>query len=248
MFTELRVTKHQKIRFHIITLFPEVFAGYLRASIIGRAIAGKKLAVLLYNPRDFTKDKHARVDRRPYGGGPGMVLEALPVVKAVEAALKRASARKTRKITGSVSRDTLLPSKPKANILFLSPSGRQFTSADAQKLAEGGNDIVIIAGHYEGVDARIIKILKAKVVSIGPYVLTGGELPAMTIIDAVARHISGVLGKEESLEENRIASSEVYTRPEVLEWKGKKYRVPKVLLSGDHKRIEDWKKGKQTKA
>ena len=103
-------------------------------------------------------------------------------------------------------------------------------------------DIVLICGHYEGIDARVQKILKAKKVSVGPYVLTGGELPAATMIDAIARFVPGVLGKAESLERSRVSSPEVYTRPEVLDWKGKKYRVPKVLLSGHHAEIEKWKK------
>jgi tRNA (guanine37-N1)-methyltransferase len=101
---------------------------------------------------------------------------------------------------------------------------------------------VLITGHYEGVDARVAKILKAKHISVGPYILTGGELPAATVIDAITRYIPGVLGKEESREDERVASSEVYTRPEILKWKGKSHRVPKVLLSGNHAKIEEWKK------
>ncbi len=101
---------------------------------------------------------------------------------------------------------------------------------------------MLIAGHYEGVDARVAKLLRAKLLSIGPYVLTGGELPAATVIDAVARYIPGVLGKEESREDERVSSSEVYTRPEILKWRGKSHRVPKVLLSGNHAKIDEWKK------
>lgn len=206
--------------FHIITLFPEAFESYLASSIIGRAIREKRIRVKFYNPRDFTKDKWRRVDQRPYGGGPGMVLQAEPFVKAVQ------------KATG----------KKKAEIYFFDASGKQFTNADARKLARQSKDIVFLCGHYEGVDARVQKILKAKKISVGPYTLTGGELPAMTVIDAVARQIPGVLGTFESVEEERVASSEVYTRPEVLKWKGKSYRVPKVLMSGNHKDIEAWKK------
>jgi tRNA (guanine37-N1)-methyltransferase len=129
-----------------------------------------------------------------------------------------------------------------ALVLFFSTDGEQFSEAMAQKLSKK-KDIVLICGHYEGVDARVAKILKAKKVSVGPYVLTGGELPAATLIDAIARFVPGVLGKAESLERSRVSSPEVYTRPEVLEWKKKKYRVPKVLLSGNHAEIEKWKKG-----
>jgi tRNA (guanine37-N1)-methyltransferase len=210
--------------FHIITLFPESFTSYLEASIIGRALRDKKIGVKFYNPRDFTKDKWRRVDQRPYGGGPGMVLEAESILKAVQKAV----------------------GKKKAEIYFFDRSGHQFTNTDARALAKKEKDIVLICGHYEGVDARVQKILKAKKISVGPYTLTGGELPAMAVIDAVSRQIPGVLGTFESVEEERVASSEVYTRPEVLTWKGKKYRVPKVLLSGHHAKIIEWKKSRQS--
>jgi tRNA (guanine37-N1)-methyltransferase len=206
--------------FHIVTLFPETLAPYLGASVLGRAIQSKKIKVSLYNPRDFTKDKHKRVDRRPYGGGPGMVLEAEPILRAAEKAVGR---------------------KKRVKKIVLSPSGTLFTASYASRLAKKYSDILIVAGHYEGIDARVAKILKAELVSVGSFVTTGGELPALTIVDATARFISGVLGKEESLEEKRIASSEIYTRPEVVTWKKKKYRVPKVLLSGHHAEVERWK-------
>ncbi|MEK7628021.1 MAG: tRNA (guanosine(37)-N1)-methyltransferase TrmD [Patescibacteria group bacterium] len=208
------------IHFHIVTLFPESIEPYLSASILGRAQEKKLIKVSFYNPRDYTDDKWQRVDRKPYGGGPGMVLSAEPFLRAVSAALKGR----------------------KGEIVFFSPSGEQFEQSAAKKLAQKKH-IVFIAGHYEGVDARVQKILKAKLVSVGPYVLTGGELPAATMIDAIARNISGVLGKEESREDERVASPEVYTRPEILVWKKKKYKVPPVLLSGNHAKIEEWKKG-----
>jgi len=129
-------------------------------------------------------------------------------------------------------------------VIFFSTDGAQFDEAMAKKFSKK-KDIVLVAGHYEGVDERVVKILKAKKVSVGPYVLTGGELPAATLVDAVARFVPGVLGKAESLERSRVSSPEVYTRPEVLVWKGKKYRVPKVLLTGHHAKIEEWKKRKQ---
>ncbi len=134
--------------------------------------------------------------------------------------------------------------KRKAEIIFFATDGAQFDEAIAQKLSKK-KDIVFVCGHYEGVDARVQKILKAKKISVGPYVLTGGELPAATMIDAISRFVPGVLGKAESLEASRVASPEVYTRPEVLEWKGKKYRVPKVLLSGDHAKVDEWRRGKR---
>lgn len=209
------------LHFHIITLFPEAFESYFGSSMLKRAQADKKIKISLYNPRDFTKNKHHRVDQRPYGGGPGMVLEAEPVLKAIEKAKGR---------------------KKKVKVIFFSPSGKEFDTSYAKKLSRNYTDIILIAGHYEGVDERVAKIARAEKVSIGPYVLTGGELPAMIITDAVSRFVPGVLGKYESLEDERISSSEVYTRPEVLKWKGKNYKVPKVLLSGDHKKIEEWKK------
>ena len=122
----------------------------------------------------------------------------------------------------------------------MSPDGKQFDAKYAKDIAKR-KDIILISGHYEGIDERVVKVFKAEKISIGPYILTGGELPAMIIIDAVSRQIIGVLGKKESLEESRTASSEVYTRPEVLKYKGSKYCVPAVLLSGDHKKIEDWR-------
>lgn len=207
------------MNFHVVTLFPDSFESYIHASIIGRAVREKKIHVKFYNPRDFTPDKWKRVDQRPYGGGPGMVLEPESILKAVQKAV----------------------GKKKATIYFFDASGSQFTNIEARKLATKVKDIVFICGHYEGIDARVQKILKAKKISVGPFTLTGGELPAMLVIDAVSRQIPGVLGKFESIEEERISTSEVYTRPEIFAWKGKKYRVPKVLLSGNHAKINEWK-------
>ena len=209
------------ITFHIITLFPDACKPYLDASILGRAQEAKKIKIKYYNPRDYTEDKWARVDRRPYGGGPGMVLEPESILKAVQKAL----------------------GKKKGEIYFFDTSGAQFTNTMARTVAKKTKDMVFICGHYEGIDARVQKILRAKKITIGPYTLTGGELPAMLVIDAVSRQIPGVLGRFDSIEEERTASAEVYTRPEVFVWKGKKYRAPKVLLSGNHKRIDEWKRG-----
>ncbi len=208
------------IHFHIVTLFPESIEPYLNSSIIGRAREKKLIKVSYYDPKGFTRDKYGRVDRRPYGGGPGMVLEPDAMLRAASKALR---------------------GKKGAAKIFFSTEGKTFDEAMAKKLAKK-KDILLISGKYEGVDARVRKILRAEEVSVGPYVLTGGELPAATLIDAIARFVPGVLGKAESLERSRVSSPEVYTRPEVLEWRGKKYRVPKVLLSGNHARIEQWKK------
>lgn len=211
------------MNFHFITLFPESFDSYINSSILGRAIADKKIKVKFYNPRDFTKDKHRRVDQKPYGGGPGMVIEAESVIKAVAKAKGKSKSSK---------------------IIWLSPSGEQFTNEKADKYKKV-KDLIIICGRYEGIDERVRKVFRTESISVGPFVLTGGELPAMLIMDTVARRIPGVLGKIESVEENRVASSEVYTRPEVLVYKNKKYKVPKVLLSGNHKKIEEWRRGEK---
>jgi tRNA (guanine37-N1)-methyltransferase len=208
------------IHFHIVTLFPESIEPYLRSSIIGRAQRDTKIKISFYDPKKFTRDKYGRVDRRPYGGGPGMVLEPDAILRAVEKAKKN---------------------KRGAEVVFFSTDGVQFDEPLAHKMSKK-KDVVLICGHYEGIDARVQKILKAKKISMGPYVLTGGELPAATVIDAVARFVPGVLGKAESLERSRVSSPEVYTRPEVLLWKKKKYRVPEVLLSGHHGKIDEWKK------
>jgi tRNA (guanine37-N1)-methyltransferase len=142
----------------------------------------------------------------------------------------------------AAARNSGAGSKAKGVVYFFDTTGKQFTNTEARTLVKKTKDIVFICGHYEGVDARVQKILKAKKISVGPYTLTGGELPAMLVIDAVSRQIKGVLGKFESVEEERVASAEVYTRPEIFVWKGKKYRVPKVLLSGNHAKIDEWKK------
>ena len=230
------------MNFHVITLFPQAFESYLGESILKRAIEDKKIKVTFYNPRDFAVDKWHRVDQRPYGGGPGMVIEALPVIKAIE----KAVGKKLR--SGAVATRSLVARpkiRAKVKIIFFSPSGVQCDTAYVKKTAQKYTDIVFVCGRYEGIDARIKKVFKMEDVSVGPYVLTGGELPAMLLIDTIARQVPGVLGDINSLEENRSAARDVYTRPEIIEYKGKKYRVPKVLLSGNPALIEAWKKGLQ---
>src|SRR3989344_966191 len=212
------------IYFHLITLFRESCEPYLSASIIGRARKNKKIAVSYQNPRDFVENKWGKVDERPYGGGPGMVMTALPVVQAVAKAVKKTGRRKIA--------------------VWFSPSGKQFTNKDADALTKY-DDIVLVCGRYEGIDERAKRILKTlapiKTFAVGEAVLTGGEVPALAIVDAVTRRIPGVLGKDESVEERRTASSQVYTRPETIVWKGKKYSVPKVLLTGHHAKMDAWR-------
>lgn len=236
------------MNFHIITLFPESFSSYLNESILARAIKNKFLKVEFYNPRDFVKPTkvqakkikpYLRVDDIPYGGGPGMIMQAEPVAKAVEVILKKiknpgSKILKTEFTTG-------LRRNKNVKIIFLVPDGKMFDTSYAKLTARKYSDIIIICGRYEGIDERINKIFKTDKISVGNFVLTGGELPAMIILDCMARQIDGVLGNFSSREEERVASSEVYTRPEVLTFKNKKYAVPKILLSGNHAKIEEWR-------
>lgn len=211
--------------FNIITLFPKVFEPYFEESIIGRAKNKGLIKIKVHNLRDFTKDKHHKVDDRPFGGGPGMLLKAEPLVRAIQSV-----------------KSGIKSSKSKTKIILFSASGKQFDDKTALKMADNYDQFILISGHYEGVDERIKKIFKIEEISVGPYVLTGGELPAMLFVDALSRKIKGVLGKEESLEENRLGVGiPAYTRPDVFTYKHKKYPVPKVLLSGNHAEIMKWR-------
>lgn len=203
---------------------------YTDASVLGRAqktdkgkgakVRGKKIAVSYYNPRDFSNNKHKKIDDKPYGGGPGMVMKAEPVLRAWQKAVGRKKDQK------------------KIKTLIMSPRGTVFTQALAKEYAKKYDHLVLISGRYEGIDARVKQALKAEEVSVGDYVLTGGELPAMTIIDSTARQIEGVLGTHESLEDERATTGETYTRPEIIEYKKKKLKVPEVFLNGNHAEIE----------
>lgn len=216
------------IRFYVVTIFPEVVRTYCEASILGRAQDAGHISFTYINPRDFAKGVHQKVDDRPYSGGPGMVMMADPLVRALDKIIKGIARRKNTR----------------TKVIIFSPSGKQFTNVYAKALVKKYTDIILVAGRYEGIDARVKKIFKAEEMSVGPFILTGGEVPAMIVVDACARQIEGVLGRRESLEEERTVSREVYTRPEIYEWKGKKYKVPKVLLSGHREKINEWKKAK----
>jgi len=215
------------LRFHLVTLFEEACDPYLQASILGRARKEKKISVSYQNPRNFVDNKWGKVDERPYGGGPGMVMQAMPVVKATEKILKG--------------------KKGKTVAIWFSPSGKPFDNKEADKLAKY-DDVVLVCGRYEGIDERAKKMIKAltslKEYAVGEAVYTGGEVPAMAIVDAVTRRLPGVLGKDASVEERRIASSAVYTRPETITFKKKNYTVPKVLQTGNHAKIDAWREGK----
>jgi tRNA (guanine37-N1)-methyltransferase len=207
------------MRIDIITLFPNMFAGPFAESIIGRAIEHNLVAIVVHNLRDYGLGKHHVVDDRPYGGGPGMVLKPEPLFELVEG------------IKGG----------DRVPIILLSPQGRLFCQKVAQELATH-EQLVLICGHYEGVDERICEHLVSDEISIGDYVLTGGELAAMVVVDAVVRLLPGVLGSEESPTEDSHAGGLLeypqYTRPQV--YRG--WAVPQVLLSGNHSQVARWRK------
>ncbi len=216
------------LRFHLITLFPEACDAYLSASIIGRARTQKKIKVDYQSPRDFVTNKWGKVDERPYGGGPGMVMTALPVAKAVKKSLARR--------TGNIA------------IVWFTPGAKPFDNKEADTLMTY-DDVVLVCGRYEGIDTRAKTIMKTMgklhEYSLGEAIYTGGEVPAMAIVDAVTRRIPGVLGKDESVEERRIASRDTYTRPETIVWQKKEYAVPEILRTGNHAAIDSFRSGKK---
>lgn len=225
------------MRFDVITAFPEAFSAYLSTSILGRAIRERRVAVRFHNPRDTALDKRRTVDGKPYGGGAGMVLMTEPILKTV-AKLNNAGTRKRPK---------------KSTVVILSAKGKQFTQKMAHDWAKRCRRLILLSGRYEGIDERVRIALGAEEISVGPYVLTDGDLPAMVVISAVSRLLPGVITPESLEEESHRRLSwgkrttgnleyPHYTRPEVLRWKGKTYRVPKILLSGDHKKIAVWRR------
>jgi tRNA (guanine37-N1)-methyltransferase len=232
----MKKTKKAKVlRVVILTIFPEMFTGYLASSILGRARAKNLLDVRVYQLRDWTHDKRRTLDDKPFGGGPGMVMKVEPFHEALVAlklrtknGAKTAAAKKTR-------------------VILTSAKGRIFTQADAKRLAKYDR-LVFLCGRYEGVDERVALKLADEELSIGRYVLTGGELPALVMLDAAARLRPGVLGQEASLDEESWSDGETveypqYTRPE--DYHG--WKVPPVLLSGDHAKIAEWRKRKSKK-
>ncbi|HBO37084.1 MAG TPA: tRNA (guanosine(37)-N1)-methyltransferase TrmD [Pasteurellaceae bacterium] len=204
----------------IITLFPEMFKAITEFGVTGRAVKQDLLQMRYYNPRDFTRDKHKTVDDRPYGGGPGMLMMVEPLRDAIRAANAEAGEG--------------------VKVIYLSPQGRKLDQAGVKALSEN-QKLILVCGRYEGIDERLIETEIDEEWSIGDYVLTGGELPAMTLIDAVARFIPGVLGKHASALEDSFADGLLdcphYTRPEVLDG----LTVPPVLMSGNHEEIRKWR-------
>ena len=208
------------MKFYILTLFPEMVMQGLSTSIIGRAADKGLLSIEAINIRDYTVDKHKKVDDYPYGGGAGMVMQAQPIYDAWSSVVERVG-------------------KP-VRTVYLTPQGRTFCQGDAKDFA-AEEHLILLCGHYEGVDERVLEEIVTDYVSIGDYVLTGGELPAMVMVDAISRMVPGVLsnkvsGETESFEEGLLEYPQ-YSRPE--EWNGK--RVPAIILSGDHKKVDEWR-------
>jgi tRNA (guanine37-N1)-methyltransferase len=227
------------MNFHIITIFPEILDSYFKEGMLHRAIGDKIIKIKTVNPRKWTGDKHRTVDDSPYGGGAGMVMKAEPIYKAikdVELRIKKEELRKKK--------------RQKTKVVLLSAKGKRWSQALAREYAKL-DDIVFICGRYEGVDERIVNFIDEEI-SIGDFVLTGGELGAAVVIDSVTRLLPGVLGNEESAKDESHSVEGVleypqYTRPEVLTLGRKKYKVPEVLLSGDHKKIEEWRRDNSRK-
>ena len=226
------------MKFDIITIFPEIFSSYFNESIIKRAQKKKLIQIKIHNLRDYSSDKHKSVDDKPYGGGPGMVMMAEPIFRAVKKI--NPDAPTLSEVRGS---DRKRRRGQKLKVILFSPKGKKFDQAMAKRFSKLDN-LIMICGRYEGVDERVAKYIADEEVSIGDYILTGGEIPAMIVVDAVSRFIPGVLGRHESLEEIK-GSYPVYTKPEKFLPAGRhgnKWSVPKVLLSGNHKKIDEWRK------
>jgi tRNA (guanine37-N1)-methyltransferase len=226
------------LTFHVVSIFPKMVEEYCNESILKKAKAKGLVDFRFYNIRDYSKDRHSKVDDKPYGGGPGMVMNAQPILDCVESIKEKINTKKIK------------------TVIFV-PTAQKWTNVEAKKYSKKYTDIILICGRYEGIDYRVQKILKAESISVGDFVLTGGEIPAMILIDSISRQVKGVLGDFNSLEESRKnvlgqddeGIEEFYTRPEILErtekGKVKKYKVPKVFLSGNPKLILEYKRSKK---
>ena len=233
------------MNFHIMTLFPEMVMNGLNTSIIGRAISRDLLSIEAVNIRDFAFNKHQSVDDYPYGGGAGMLMQAEPVYLAYQSIEESIARRKKENQIENTSSEKEQEEnnldKKKTRVVYLSPQGDTFNQKMAEELAQE-EDLVLLCGHYEGIDERVLEEIVTDYVSIGDYVLTGGELPAMVMMDSISRMVPGVLSNQESGETESFAGNLLeypqYSRPE--EWHGQK--VPPVLLSGHHANIEAWRR------
>lgn len=210
------------MRFHIMTLFPDIFHSYMNESIMKRAVEKGIVDVYIYNIRDFSKNKHNKVDDYPFGGGAGMVMTPQPIYDTYKHIIETHNIKEPR-------------------VVYLTPKGKVYNQSIAEQISIR-EDIILLCGHYEGIDERIIDLIVTDEISIGDYVLTGGELPALIMIDSISRLIPGVLNQNESFEEESFKDNLLeyphYTRPREFEG----LQVPKVLLSGNHKKIDEWRK------
>ncbi len=213
------------MRFDVVTLFPEMFAAITQYGVTRRAVEQGRFQLQTWNPRDFTSDNYRTIDDRPYGGGPGMVMLAEPLAQAITAA-------KAAQAAAGVA---------KCRVIYLSPQGRQLSDAVVKELLARGEGLILLAGRYEGVDERLLRQQVDEELSIGDYVLSGGELAAMVVVDSVVRQIPGVLGDDASAEQDSFVKGLLdcphYTRPEVYNGE----EVPAVLMSGHHAEIEKWR-------
>src|SRR3990167_7152066 len=214
------------MRFDIITIFPEIFQSFTNVALIERALKKKIISISAHNLRKWTTDAHQSVDDRPYGGGAGMVMMVEPIMKAVKALKKK-----------------------KSRIILFSAKGKKFNQSMARTWAKKYDQLIFICGRYEGIDERVAEYIADEEISIGDYVLFGGEVPAMVVMEAVTRLLPGAIAKQKSLEDESFKVPEFleyphFTRPEVIVVGGKKLRVPKVLLSGHQAKIEEWKRKK----
>jgi tRNA (guanine37-N1)-methyltransferase len=213
------------MEFHVLTIFPEMFNGFLNESILKKAQGKGVIKITLHDIRDYSKDKHHKVDDTPYGGGAGMLFTPQPLFDCIEAVKKDA---------------------PKAPVIYMTPKGKRLTQTTVERLNKKFTQLILLCGHYEGIDQRVIDSLVDMEISIGDYVLSGGEIAAMTIIDAVSRLVPGAIGREASHEEETFSKKldrkkeyPHYTKP--ADFRGMK--VPEVLLNGHHAEIEKWRRG-----
>lgn len=222
------------MNFHVMTLFSEMIEQGLHTSILGRAMEAGHISLSVTNIRDFAPERKGRVDDYPYGGGAGMVMQALPIERAYQSVLQEISERR------------LQEASPRPRVIYVTPQGKVFCQQMARELAKE-EDLIFLCGHYEGVDERILDKIVTDHISIGDYVLTGGELPAMVMIDAISRMVPGVLSNDESGEietfHDGLLEYPQYTRPAVYDG----VPVPEILLSGNHKKVDEWRREQSLK-
>lgn len=228
------------MNFHVLTLFPEMIEQGFHTSITGRSLENGTLTLQAVNIRDYTTNKHKKVDDYPYGGGAGMLMQAQPVYDAYQAVVEEIAERKAKIGKEKGMENCKGESSKPARVIYLTPQGTVFHQSMARELAKE-EDLIFLCGHYEGIDERVLEEIVTDNISIGDYVLTGGELPALVLMDAIARMVPGVLGNQESKDaeshSNYLLEYPQYSRPEI--WHDR--RVPEILLSGDHAKVDEWR-------